>query len=710
MENLKLQQKPKVLRYAETANINKNELTFYQSSYWADSYDNPYNIDPIWKKRSDYSIYDEMRNDDQCKVALSLKKDICLNSGWTFDCEDENKSKDVIDFLYEAFEERIEKSFEQSLREMLTACDFGFSVTEIINKLEDNKYWIKYLKTRAPDTFEIELDPKGNVKHYWQYGPENKIDIPKQNIMHFVYQGEFDNPYGKSDLRAAYSPWFAKKYAQKFFTISLERHASTKVFGKYPANWSEQQKQDFYDHLKGIQFGTVVVAPNGSEIEFPNTPGASEVYKQAIDLYNMQIARSILIPDLLGVGGTETKGGSYALGDIQWNVFLTSLEFIRKDLARKINLCIIRPLLDLNFGSVKEYPKFKFNPLKEEDKQDYLKLWLDAIKSKAFKANEEEVNHFKESIGFPTGPFIEAPEAPNPVFRQAGSEDNPDASSDYKFYTKRQLTSYEKKVSFSEIKTYLEQKNEKSLERGRAILEKMINDFVDQVERQKIAQKDKFDKIKDLDFKYKKELQLYFKNDWLQVYKDSKNQARKELFHVEQFKYQLNPEEKFITALDSESYQYVQGYIDLMGRTGKAYLSNAIKQGVPIREMVWELKERMRDVSFGRLKTAIQTKHTEVYNKARYNYFTQDKDAKEFVEYFQYSAVMDDATTDLCQSLDEKIYKANDPIWNNITPPNHYNCRSIIVPITKFEPAKKSKKVNLDSLRKKSGGAGDFIL
>jgi SPP1 gp7 family putative phage head morphogenesis protein len=46
---------------------------------------------------------------------------------------------------------------------------------------------------------------------------------------------------------------------------------------------------------------------------------------------------------------------------------------------------------------------------------------------------------------------------------------------------------------------------------------------------------------------------------------------------------------------------------------------------------------------------------------------------------FEYSAVGDDRTTQLCQDLDGMRRPKNDPVWKKLTPPNHWNCRSTAI-------------------------------
>lgn len=53
--------------------------------------------------------------------------------------------------------------------------------------------------------------------------------------------------------------------------------------------------------------------------------------------------------------------------------------------------------------------------------------------------------------------------------------------------------------------------------------------------------------------------------------------------------------------------------------------------------------------------------------------------------YLLYDGVADNRQSKICQELDGKVYKATDPIWARIYPPNHYGCRSSVVAMSKEE-------------------------
>ena len=53
-----------------------------------------------------------------------------------------------------------------------------------------------------------------------------------------------------------------------------------------------------------------------------------------------------------------------------------------------------------------------------------------------------------------------------------------------------------------------------------------------------------------------------------------------------------------------------------------------------------------------------------------------------FVEALEYSAILDSRTTRIYQHLDDRVYQMDSAVWNKYRPPNHFNCRSILVPVT----------------------------
>lgn len=82
-----------------------------------------------------------------------------------------------------------------------------------------------------------------------------------------------------------------------------------------------------------------------------------------------------------------------------------------------------------------------------------------------------------------------------------------------------------------------------------------------------------------------------------------------------------------------------------------------------------------------RIETAMRTVSFEAINEARYNFFS-DPELSGYVEALEYSAILDDRTTEICSQLNGQTYGIDDDVWSTFRPPNHFNCRSILIPVT----------------------------
>lgn len=331
--------------------------TLFKSSYYPDSFQFPYNPDPLVRSNN-YTIYDEMRDDDQVKVALSLKKDMVLNSGWAIECD----SKEVREFIESNLkslgdEAAMLPGLDESLRDMLSAYDFGFSLSEILHRSpadsKSGKWELKVIRTRPPHSFLFHIDDFGNVLEVEQYAAKGSRKFKPDIFLHHSYQSDFGNPYGKSDLHAAHPAWVAKKFVFRMAMRYAERFAGATVVGRYPSGMSPGDITRFYNIIDTVQNHTALAIPEDTKLEFVQVAkDSSDAYNKLLHMLNMWISRSLLIPDLLGVSGEQTSGGSLALGKEHFKVFLSTIANDKITLARRITTKVIKPLVEVNFGDV----------------------------------------------------------------------------------------------------------------------------------------------------------------------------------------------------------------------------------------------------------------------------------------------------------------------------------------------------------------------
>ena len=132
---------------------------------------------------------------------------------------------------------------------------------------------------------------------------------------------------------------------------------------------------------------------------------------------------------------------------------------------------------------------------------------------------------------------------------------------------------------------------------------------------------------------------------------------------------------------------------DKLVKQAQIVLSNALKFGEPMGDTLQKLTDMfepfvgndrvLRDgepIEPSQLQTIIRTNATEAYNQGRL-IAARDPDIADFMQAMKYSAVLDQRTTEVCRFLDGKIIPMDEPELDRLSPPNHHNCRSILVPV-----------------------------
>jgi SPP1 gp7 family putative phage head morphogenesis protein len=110
----------------------------------------------------------------------------------------------------------------------------------------------------------------------------------------------------------------------------------------------------------------------------------------------------------------------------------------------------------------------------------------------------------------------------------------------------------------------------------------------------------------------------------------------------------------------------------------------------------WDM---MDSVGGGRIETIVRTNTLAAFNEARGQQFAKLGDA---IIGYEYSAVMDSRTSDICAALDKKFITPAEYDYYN--PPNHYNCRSILVPIFHDEQSEADNLGDPPATNREKGG------
>jgi SPP1 gp7 family putative phage head morphogenesis protein len=83
-----------------------------------------------------------------------------------------------------------------------------------------------------------------------------------------------------------------------------------------------------------------------------------------------------------------------------------------------------------------------------------------------------------------------------------------------------------------------------------------------------------------------------------------------------------------------------------------------------------------------RLEVIARTNATSAFNQGRLETFRQ---AGDFVQFVQFLAILDSRTTDICESRNGRLLRLDSPELAANTPPLHFQCRSILSPVTAYD-------------------------
>ena len=131
-------------------------------------------------------------------------------------------------------------------------------------------------------------------------------------------------------------------------------------------------------------------------LELKASAGAG-LYEKAVEKRDKMISRALLVPDLMGLGA-EMKGGSYALGKKQFDLFYVMQNAFGAEMEELLLEQLTKGLIDMNFANVQEYPKFQFEPFEEYSGEELAKMNVHKAQTLQVLANAGFIDPSDEEV------------------------------------------------------------------------------------------------------------------------------------------------------------------------------------------------------------------------------------------------------------------------------------------------------------------------
>ncbi len=244
--------------------------------------------------------------------------------------------------------------FEDELFDILDAIGKGFSATEIIWDTSEGQWMPSALKWRDPRWFNFDPADRETLK---LKGPGGEEDLwPAKWIIHRAKIKSGLTIRGGIARSAAWAYLF-KAFTASDWAIFCEAYGQPIRVGKYGADATEEQKEILLRAVASIasDFGGII--PESMAIEFVQATlsGSLDLYERRSDWLDRQISKLVLGQ----TGTTDAQAGGYAVGRVHDGVREDIERADAKQLAASLNRDLVVPLVSLNMGSLKRYPKLR---------------------------------------------------------------------------------------------------------------------------------------------------------------------------------------------------------------------------------------------------------------------------------------------------------------------------------------------------------------
>lgn len=709
---------------------------------------------------------DIMRRDGQVRAAVRLKILARLSSGYNFiPGDDTPEAEEARDFIVDQFDE-MDGTFGGFLRRAMLATAYGVTVHEKVYRYVEHGRWkgkigLEALKWRRPESFKFIPDKYGNLVSVTQEQGGQHVEIPQASARLAIWCYEHEGDWkGQSELRAAYR-WSKKKdLCDRLWNLFLDRYASPAPVAKYDKGATEDEKRTILAFIANLAKKRAALVPKEWELDMFESQRQGGDYEKSLLYADRQIARAFLIPSLLF---DEGQSGAYALGKQHADNFLWVLDALGEDLAEDVvRDQIIRYLVGFNFRPGVALPIMEWSPWTEDDKTSLVEMFVKLIDAKVVHPDEKQI---REAIGIePKDEDLIIDPADEPGSGGGATGDSPvgeggkdggsggpdDAQSDAQFAAPVKLSRHHRKFEARAIRERLEEIEGVAAGDMAAASAAMHAGLLKTIRKNKIVELRDYAAVDRLDLSNVGEIRRALETaiafalhvgfesaldevnrgleaagrpavkislddrgaknfeDFGFAYKDTLDDV------VGAFGSKIPIQRELLREYTREAFTVTGVHRDRVLADAQGILRRAIRRGASYPEVQAELASLFGPLTATpgavdaavanpwRLHNIARTNMSEAFNSGRWALFNHPE-VREFISAFEYTAVLDDRTTEVCNSWHGTILSRDDARVSTMLPPNHYQCRSTLIPIVTGETFELTPESAVPSIRPMQG-------
>lgn len=306
----------------------------------------------------------------------------------------EAASDDKVDVENAALIERwlARDTLEDEIFDILDAIGKGFSVMEIMWELGTEEWMPSRLVYRDPRWFEFDRETRQQLMLRGHGMPEA---LPPFKFI--VHKGKAKSglPVRGGIIRPCAWMYLFKNFSVKDWVIFAEAYGQPIRVGKYHAGASEDEKNILLKAVAKIGSDAAAIIPESMVIEFieaQQKATTAEVFEKLIRLCDAQISKAVL-----GQTMTTDDGSSKAQAVVHNDVRGDIERADAKQLAATLNEQLVKPIVMLNKGPQKRYPKIQIGRAEDVDVEAIMNAADKAVRM-GMRVSEKGL---REKVGLP---------------------------------------------------------------------------------------------------------------------------------------------------------------------------------------------------------------------------------------------------------------------------------------------------------------------
>ncbi len=295
-----------------------------------------------------------------------------------------------------------------AIRELTRMPEFGDLVSDLTDALgkgyaacemmwnKSGQQWLpeRYI-WRDPRFFRFDRDTGQELRLIDQADLVNGVALAPFKFIVHVPRIRTGMPIRGGLARLAAVAYMCKAWAWRDWMAFADVFGLPMRVGKYGPGASKENIAKLISAVANLGSDAAAVIPDSMRIDFeaaPNVAGAGDFFQNLADWWDRQISKGIL-----GQTMTADDGASLAQAKIHNDVRIDLLAADARALENTLNRQLLRPFIDLNYGTQQRYPSFKISVPEPED----LKLLVDALAALVPLGLRVEQSVVRDKLGLP---------------------------------------------------------------------------------------------------------------------------------------------------------------------------------------------------------------------------------------------------------------------------------------------------------------------